>query len=205
MAENVGGIEGLTMYENIVTEEMKTQILEDLNSRIWDDNISRRTQHYNYRYPYNRSKRLIDVNSEEGRDLKGLYKMKDSIIIEHIKNFLEQYLGIEIDQCIVNEYDRNDKIGGHTDDEVLFGDTIVALSILEPTLMRFKNKKNKDDVRDVVIPSKSLIVMRGKARYEYTHEIPGLKSFKISGGKYTKPMDYLRISLTFRKVKSLKH
>lgn len=204
-------IQGLFMLQNLITEEYENEIVTDLNSRTWDDGISRLTQHYGYRYPYDRSKRLIEYDSSEGKKLnpdgtsfyKGLYSIKDSTKIKELQEYLKDNLGIDTDQCIVNRYDKHVTIGRHTDDEKLFGDTIAAFSLLSPTLMRFQNKHDKKIKYDVILSPRSLVIMRDQARYDYTHEIPGRKTFQYQGKTYKKPEDYLRISVTYRKVKSL--
>lgn len=205
-------IPGLIMIQNILTEDYEKQIVQDLDSREWDSGISRRTQHYGYRYPYDKSKRLIPAASEEARQLKedgtllykGLYPIINSPQLVILQNYIKKYFGIETDQCIVNEYDRNDTIGRHTDDETLFGDTVIAFSLLYPTLMRFQNKNTKSK-HDIVIPPHSLIIMQNQARYDFTHEIPGRKTFSYLDKVYKKPENYRRVSVTFRKVKSLTH
>ncbi|KAK2159826.1 hypothetical protein LSH36_145g03039 [Paralvinella palmiformis] len=46
-----------------------------------------------------------------------------------------------------------------------------GLSLLSSSIMRFVNEKDKDKKADVLLGRRSLYVMSGVARYEYTHEI----------------------------------
>lgn len=62
----------------------------------------------------------------------------------------------------------------HIDSVKFCGDTIAGLSLLSPSIMRLVHHEHpKDDsfTVDCLLPRRSLYVMSGPARYEYTHEI----------------------------------
>jgi len=200
--QNFESIQGLTLINNFITDELSNNIIKELDNKQWDNTtLCRRTQHYNYRYPYNNSYKLIHVNSDEGKNQKYLYDLNDTIYLKNINELLKEKINFDFDQCIVNEYNKDNVISKHIDNVKMFDDIIISISLIEPTLMRFINVKNKDIKKDIILPPNSLLIMKNDARYKYKHEIPKRKTFKYLNKLYRKNNDYRRVSLTFRKVK----
>jgi alkylated DNA repair dioxygenase AlkB len=73
----------------------------------------------------------------------------------------------------VNEYLPGQGIGAHTDNIHLFDDTVQCLSLSSHTTMIFRFGKHSIPV---VLKPRSLVVMKGVARYKWTHEIPAVKT-----------------------------
>ena len=95
------GIPGLFYYPDVLPSTLVPQIVDDLDSRQWDDSISRLTQHYGWRYPYNSAQHLVKADDSHH---KGLYNIEESPIISHLINYLFDNFNISSDQCIVNNY-----------------------------------------------------------------------------------------------------
>ena len=76
----------------------------------------------------------------------------------------------------------------HFDDRALSGDVLVNLSLRSSCVMTFQNPKTGHTVR-VELPQRSLQVVSGKARFDYTH---GISNTDLQGP--------VRISITFRKA-----
>jgi hypothetical protein len=57
-------IKGLYICENIITEDEEHNLLCEINKKIWLTDLSRRVQHYGYKYDY--KKRKIDKNDYVG-------------------------------------------------------------------------------------------------------------------------------------------
>lgn len=107
--------------------------------------------------------------------------------------------------CIVNEYREDQGISAHTEN-FSFDEPVVGLSLLAACPMRFRELERPYDgsvrsgkagraprtgrVVDVRLPARSLLVMRGEARWRWQHEI--LRSGKGRG------VGWRRVSLTFR-------
>ena len=107
--------------------------------------------------------------------------------------------------CIVNEYNGNLGISAHTEN-FQFGEPVVGLSLLSACPIRFHELKKPYDgsVRsgkagkaektgrreDVVMPGRSLLVMRGESRWKWQHEV-------VRSAKGRRP-GWKRVSLTFR-------
>ena len=104
------------------------------------------------------------------------------------------------DQVIVNEYRKDQGIGRHVDSES-FADGIAMISLLESWEMIFRDKRGKGRPKHRMLERRSVAVIEGKARYDWTHEIPKRKSEPVNPGKKHPRRDReRRISLTFRKV-----
>lgn len=199
-------VPGLLLYENVLSPELEAAIITDLDTRPWDTRIQRRTQHYGYRYPYGGEKRLVSVNSPGASQLAGLYSFSDNPYIVQLQNYMRDNFKLTLDQAIVNEYYHDTGIGKHIDDPILFEEPIVAFSLGSPTVMKFRNRYDKTEIHDIVLSSRSLVIMTGNSRYNYTHEIPRTKTSTIDGQRIPKDDDdYRTISVTYRKVKQLKY
>ena len=97
---------------------------------------------------------------------------------------------------IANEYLPGQGISAHVDCVPCFSDRIASLSLLSPCEMVFRNGKQGDRLSAILEP-RSLLILSGAARYEWTHEIPARKSDEVNGERRPRTR---RISLTFRTV-----
>jgi len=59
----------------------------------------------------------------------------------------------------------------HIDSVRYCGDTITGLSLLTDSVIRFVHETDKELVADVLLPRRSLYIVRGEVRYKFTHEI----------------------------------
>jgi len=96
-------------------------------------------------------------------------------------------------QCIINKYEPGEKIGAHID-AGSYGQLIACFSILSGITMVFKNK-NITEPENVFVEDGSLYIMSGPARWDWTHEIKGLKTDLVGGRRIPRTT---RISITFR-------
>jgi len=172
---------GLFFRPDVITVEEEKEIIMWLDTQPWSTELSRRTQHYEYGYNY-KSKSLVPAGPLTGKVLE-------------ISQMLQAAGIINPEQCIVNEYYRKQGIAPHTDN-LLFGDTVVGLSIGADAVMKF----SKDgETFDCFLPRRSIMMMTGSARYEWKHAISeNVTYIDGTGQKCTKPEDYRRISLTYR-------
>lgn len=97
----------------------------------------------------------------------------------------------QFDQLIVNEYRPGQGIAPHIDCKPCFTDGIASLSLNSGTVMHFR-RAYCDNV-DILLPRRSLIILTGEARYNWTHSIvPRLADNGVARQR--------RVSLTFRTV-----
>ncbi|XP_028401086.1 alpha-ketoglutarate-dependent dioxygenase alkB homolog 7, mitochondrial-like [Dendronephthya gigantea] len=59
----------------------------------------------------------------------------------------------------------------HIDSVKFCGSTIAGLSLLSPSIMRFRHEKFNRVTIDALLPRRSLYICRNAIRYEFTHEI----------------------------------
>ncbi|OQV13322.1 putative Alpha-ketoglutarate-dependent dioxygenase alkB-like protein 7, mitochondrial [Hypsibius exemplaris] len=83
----------------------------------------------------------------------------------------------------------------HVDSIRFCGDTIAGLSLLSPAVLRLVQEAQKDPVIDVLLKRRSLYIMKGIARYNYTHEILRESQSVFKGEVVERDR---RISLIFR-------
>lgn len=111
--------------------------------------------------------------------------------------------------CIVNEYTGSQGISAHVEN-FSFAEPVVGLSLLSPVHMRFHEMTRPDggSVRsgkaatapktgkreDVLLPGRSLCIMRGEARWKWQHEICRVKKGRVG----SQGACWKRVSLTFR-------
>eukprot|EP00483_Globobulimina_turgida_P009818 UN09837 len=101
-------------------------------------------------------------------------------------------------QLILNEYTPNQGIRDHTDRTHCFGPVISGLSLFNTCVMEFKDKKNNKNanaVKPVLLYPRSLFIITGESRYQWTHGIVNNKEHKFFGHRIRRGIRY---SMTFR-------
>ena len=181
-------ISGLKYIPNFITSQEEQDLLTAVNNEIWFADLKRRVQHYGYKYDY--KKRSLDYSMYLGDIPKWIKIVAD--------RFVEQgFMKKSPDQVIVNEYLTGQGIADHIDCEPCFEDTVISLSLGSPCIMDFKNKDDRKEKKEVLLEPRSLVVITGEARYNWTHGIPSREKDKWLG-KYIPRRT--RVSLTFRTV-----
>lgn len=186
--EAITSIDGLRYVEDYISEYQHDWLLAKIDEHQWLDDLKRRVQHYGFKYNY--KARKVDMDMHIGELPKWLKRLSQML---HTDKCMPEVA----DQVIINEYKPGQGISSHIDCEPCFKDTIVSLSLGSGCIMDFTNKFDKTQKIPVWLAPKSLVVLSGKARYEWLHGIPARKSDKRDGHKYERQR---RVSLTFRKV-----
>ena len=188
-------VPGLFLVENFITNDEEKNIVKEIDSNWSNENygLKRRVQHYGWKYDY-RSRR---VNSD--MRIGGLPPWAKTIANRLVEQELVEQ---NPDQLIVNEYKKNQGIGPHIDSKV-FADGIAMVSLLESWEMRFRKKGSKEKPTNIMLRRRSVAVMTGEARYDWTHAIPMRKKEPDPTKPYDRKLTKTRkrrLSLTFRKV-----
>jgi len=183
-------VPGLSYVRNFLDEAEETTIISQIDQGDWIKDLPRRVQHYGWRYDYKGRRvdpamRLGELPAWANALARRLF---DTGLIPNLP-----------DQVIVNEYCKEQGIGRHVDSDS-FDDGIAMVSLLESWGMIFRPKRDKRKFEHM-LERRSVVVIRGEARYEWTHEIPKRKSEPSQPGPMCprRPRKR-RISLTFRKV-----
>ena len=170
-------MESITYIKDFLTTNEESELIDYINTMEWNEDISRKTQHYGYKYSYN-----IKNTLEKAKPIP--------IIFNNIIDKLNEMFNIIFDQLIVNHYLPGQGISAHIDNTKLFDNTIVSISMSSDCVMKFSNK---DNVIDHILERRSLVALQGDARYKWKHSIPARKSDNNK-------LRETRISMTFRKV-----
>ena len=176
------GISGLIYVPEYITSAEESSLIKTINKKKWDNTLSRRVQHYGYRYDY--KARTVTPEMYIG----ALPKWLNDLAVQLNNDGLNEEVP---DQVIVNEYQPRQGISAHIDCESCFGPRIFSLSLGSAAIMEFtlEGKPKKE----VMLERRSLVMMCGDARSVWKHSIPArLKDKGIERET--------RISLTFRNV-----
>ena len=189
------GVPGLTYVPNFLSDVEEAEIVREIDRHVWSEELKRRVQHYGFRYDYKAGQ--VDHTMRIG-------PLPDWAT-DVAQRLVEQRLLPEMpNQVIVNEYVREQGISRHIDSKPSFDDHIAMVSLLESWEMVFrKNEKHSKEKCNVMLENRSVAVMTGPSRYQWTHEIPNRKSEpgpEKPDGTRSRVLRNRRLSLTFRTV-----
>ena len=203
-------VPGLVLVEDFISEEEHKRLwdLFGADDAPWEESLSRRVQHYgipfNYRtlmLDYNRavnpipaelgeiSERMIGFANKrrESAEIAG-----DDTVVKRSKGMPAFALG----QLTVNEYEPGQGIAAHVDTYNCFGPEILVISLGSAAAMNMQNRSTGQR-KAVMLPPRSLLLLSGPARYEWSHAIPSRHRDKVDGVFMDRTR---RISLTFREA-----
>lgn len=161
----------------------------DANDGAWLTSLSRRVQHYGWRYDY--AARAVTSDMRIGPLPDWLYALAER---------LYEAGGFERvpEQVIINEYEPGQGISMHADHPG-FGDAVAMVSLGDDWAMEFSRVgRDGDDARtaSMTLERGSALVLTGEARRGWRHGIA--KRRKERDGRERKR----RLSLTFRTVRA---
>ncbi len=168
--------------EWITTDECHT-LLDQIDAQPWMDDLSRRVQHYGWKYDYT----LRDLTTDQ---FLGPIPTFFTAVVEKLAGVPE--FGAIAEQIIVNEYEPGQGIAAHTDRNT-FGDVVASLSLGSEWPMEFASRDGR--TIEVFMPVGALLLMTGPSRFEWTHQIRPRKSDTRHGIRLQRTR---RVSLTFR-------
>ena len=132
-------VPGLTYARNFLSPSEEEALVEEIDRNCWISDLSRRVQHYGWRYNY--KARRVDPSDYLGPLPKWAEFIADRLVSSAL-------LPQRPDQLIVNEYIGEQGIHRHSDSES-FADGIATISLRESWEMEFRKKplKSKRIVR----------------------------------------------------------
>lgn len=177
---------GLSVIHDFVSEEEEAKLLSLCDFEDSGNMKHRQVKHYGFEFRY-------DINNvDKDKPLKeGIPKECD---------FLWGRLPFDFtpEQLTVNRYKPGQGIPSHIDTHSAFEDPILSLSLNSDVVMEFK----KDETLCVLLPRRSLAVISGESRYEWTHGIvPRTFDFYHTQDGCCSFKREIRISFTFRKIR----
>ena len=183
-------IPGLVCKPDFITEDEEAKLLARIDEAEWSEELHRRVQHFGWRYDYRQ--RQIDETMRLGDLPAWAEELARRLVSEGL-------VDARPDQLIVNEYCGNQGITRHIDQPRSFAGQVATISLLETWGMVFRRRGGKDKV-EKRLARRSVAVLTGEARYQWTHEIPARNTEPAGPGASGRVERKRRISLTFRRV-----
>uniref|UniRef100_I3JBX6 tRNA (carboxymethyluridine(34)-5-O)-methyltransferase n=1 Tax=Oreochromis niloticus TaxID=8128 RepID=I3JBX6_ORENI len=206
--------EGLVLLEDFVSPEEEALLLAAVDWSSTNDDVTaqkalkhRRVKHYGFEFRYDNN------NVDKDKPLPAGIPAECLPVLERcLRN---GHINVMPDQLTVNQYESGQGIPPHVDTHSPFEDTILSLSLGAKTVMEFRHPDGR--VVAVVLPGRSLLVMKGESRYVWTHGITPRKFDMVPACEQQSP-DHVtpepgtrsnltlskrgtRTSFTFRKIR----
>lgn len=178
-------IEGLSVRADWITPDEERALLERIDESAWRADLQRRVQHYGWRYDY--KARSVDESMRLGPLPDWAEALAERVAREE--------LSAKPAQVIVNEYVPGQGISKHVDCVGCFGPVVLSLSLGSACTMELA--RDGAPPRSLRLLPRSLLVLSGEARTEWTHAIAGRKSDVVDGVRVARAR---RVSVTFRTV-----
>ncbi|PSL23714.1 alpha-ketoglutarate-dependent dioxygenase AlkB [Chitinophaga ginsengisoli] len=186
-SQDIEKISGLQYVESYLTIKEHNDLIQMIDSAEWINDLSRRVQHYGFRYDY--KARRIDLSMRIGK----LPFWAEVIAYDLFK---KGFFDSIPDQVIVNEYLPGQGITPHIDCEPCFDGTLVSISLGSDCIMDFTNPMTHEKI-PLLLADRSMVILKGDSRYIWKHGIAPRLTDKYHGLVYKRKR---RVSLTFRKT-----
>ncbi|KAK5609375.1 hypothetical protein CRENBAI_010798 [Crenichthys baileyi] len=199
----VGFPEGLTLVEDFVSLEEEALLLAAVDWSTSNEAQKalkhRRVKHYGFEFRYD--------NNNVDKDKPLPAGLPDECLRVLQRCLQDGLINVLPDQLTVNQYESGQGIPPHVDTHSAFEDTILSLSLGAKAVMEFRHPDGR--AVPVVLPERSLLVMKGESRYLWTHGItprkfdlvPACEPDVGSNSGLTLSKRGTRTSFTFRKIR----
>lgn len=179
------GIDGLAYYPNFLTAAAHDTLVQQIEAAAWASPPPRRTQHYGY-----------VCAGQAARLDPALYLGPLPPWLDRVaqRAWREGCCAVLADQATVMEYLPGQGVASHIDCPASFGETVFSLSLLSTVLVDFTRTWERVPV---FVEPRSLLVLRGEARYEWSHGIGERQDDVVNGRRVWRAR---RLSVTFRTV-----
>lgn len=177
------GVPGLLYYPQLLCAKEQMDVLAEVDASEWRDDLSRRVQHYGFKYDY--KARRVDHSMYVG-------PLPPFAVIVGQKLVTLGLFSELPDQLIVNEYQPGQGITPHIDCQPCFKDTIATVSLGSVYTMDL-SEPSTGELLEVDLELGSCLIFSGVARTQWKH---GIRARKVDRGRVRER----RVSLTFRNV-----
>lgn len=187
---------GLILIDDFVTEDEETLLLASISATPVDGSLKNRSvKHFGYEFLYGSN--LVDPQ----KPLDTKIPHECDILWQKLAKNQPSLSWFVPDQLTVNQYMPGHGIPPHVDTHSAFLDPIFSLSLESDVVMDFR--KNGQRV-SVLLPQRSLLIMSGEARYDWTHGITPriMDVVKTPSNNLTTQLRKKRTSFTFRKLRT---
>ncbi len=178
-------VSGLRYIPEFISTDAESELINQIDSQHWLNDLKRRVQHYGYKYDYKARNLTQEFN---------LGPMPDWLLLYSRKLFFDGFFDKVPDQVIINEYLPGQGISPHIDCIPCFEENVASLSLASLCVMDFTKGKEKISL---FLEPRSLLILSGEARFNWKHSIPSRKTDYCNNTKIPRER---RLSLTFRNV-----
>ncbi len=186
--QEVPGVPGLVIVEHFLSPEEQDHCIRQVDAAQdeWRNDLSRRVQHYGWRYDYKARSITPDMH---------IGALPDWLSQLAHKLYDETSLFDRVpEQVIVNEYLPGQGIATHIDHPG-FGPTVCTISLLDDWEMDFS--EHWQDKTPALLQRGSCVLLTGDSRSVWQHGIAPRKTELVENGRRNR---HRRLSLTFRTV-----
>ncbi len=173
-------ISGAVYVPDFVSVAVERDLISEIEKGTWTHEFARRRQHYG-----------IGYEKPDWRNPTPLPPWIEAIARRVVSAGLFSKIPA---QALVNEYQPGQGISAHKDYEPF--DEVASLSLASGCVMEFAHSKS-GEVKAIWLEPRSLIVLRGEARHQWTHGIRPRLSDVVDGVKTKRTR---RLSLTLRTI-----
>ena len=185
---------GLEYLPDFLSPSEEAELTACIDSGAWLADLSRRVQHYGYKYDY--SNRRLDPSARIGPLPEWLTqltcKIREAGTGDAVR-VLDAHRPFE--QAIVNEYEPGQGIAPHIDRDC-FGPVVATVSLGSAVNMDFCCDETGDEYVHRLEP-RSLVLLHGDARRKWRHGIAKRRTDTWNGQKVARDR---RLSITFRTI-----
>lgn len=174
------GIEGATYVADFITPAEEADLMREIENGVWTHEFSRRRQHFG-----------MDYRQADSDKISPLPPWIDAVARRVVAAKLFARMPV---QALVNEYLPGQGISAHKDYDPF--DEVASLSLASGCLMEFARLKERT-VKTIWLAPRSLIVLSGVARHQWTHAIRPRLHDVVEGEKRPRQR---RLSLTLRTI-----
>lgn len=185
---------GLEYHSAFLAAHEEVELLAKIDRCEWLGDLSRRVQHYGYKYDY--TNRQLDETARIGPLPEWLAQLTHKVraaASEDAMHLLDAHQPFE--QAIVNEYEPGQGIAPHIDKDC-FGPVVATVSLVSAVDMVFRCDATGDECVQRLEP-RSLVLMHGDARWRWRHGIAKRRSDTWGGQEIARQR---RVSITLRTV-----
>jgi len=182
-------VSGMHYLSSFLTPDEEAEFIRriDENEGAWLTDLSRRVQHYGWRYDY--SERAITADMRIG-------PLPDWLQVLAQRLYETGYFDRPPEQVIVNEYEPGQGIAMHTDHSG-FGPAVAMVSLGDEWQMDFSKSDGDTEAKShMMLERGSALILTGEARKKWRH---GIAKRKTEGPRRERNRKR-RLSLTFRTV-----
>ncbi|XP_075168009.1 tRNA (carboxymethyluridine(34)-5-O)-methyltransferase ALKBH8 [Haematobia irritans] len=192
--------EGLILINDFVNEEEETILLNAIKMEDAELDATlkhRKVKHFGYEFIYGLN------NVDPSQPLTNGIPKECDILWKRLHESKEVNVNLDWDipdQLTVNSYEPGQGIPPHVDTHSAFLDPIMSLSLESAVVMEFRKGLEK---RSILLPRRSLLIMSGESRYDWTHGItPRVMDIVVTANENLSTQKRSkRTSLTFRKLR----